>query len=356
MKAKVFTLISLICLLTVSAFAQPPQSYPITDTNPLNMNGLQIGYGLNSEEVKAVSDKGDFSRFSVKFYVTNTTGEAKLILRNNGFNLFGNDVSPQIAQYTCTNATGARLTSKTALLEAPAARIIAAVEDKDPGSNKTVINKRLVDIGFWIRPGETISTNEIMIVPLNQKPNMTVTYLWNTGIPASATIAQNAYPAGPPPGYGQPGYQDPSQGYQAPQMQNYPPAAPAYYTIRNNFRSTYLVSNSQAISCTNANLSQAVAQWYIAPFNGSPTQVQIKNVFYGTYLNSGKPGPVDPSNNNKFAGSVWFIEHIPNSQFVRLKNVGNDTYLNVETGSLQSTTIQPDATSSQWLLEGHQQQ
>ena len=72
------------------------------------------------------------------------------------------------------NATGARLTSKRLTLQAPACNVMAVVEDKDCNSNKTVQNKRLANIGYWIRPGETIHADVIVIVPLN--------------VPATATL------------------------------------------------------------------------------------------------------------------------------------------------------------------------
>ncbi len=113
----------IICLLAVFAFAVPlhaqqqQQVFDVTDTQPAELNGLSMGYHINSEEVKAVSDKGNFSRFSVKFFVTNTSPESKIILYRTGFILL-NEISPYIVQFDVLNATGARFTSKQATLQA----------------------------------------------------------------------------------------------------------------------------------------------------------------------------------------------------------------------------------------------
>ena len=174
------TLLLLICAIAVcTPGTQAQQTYHVTDTHPAVVNGLEMGFSVKSKEEKSVGDKGNFSRYALRFYITNTTSEAKLILYKQGLNLLGN-VSDQLVQFNCKNATGARLTTKSALLNAEPCMLAAMVEDKECGSNKVVKNKRMVQVGFWIKAGQTISTDGIVIVPLNQQPDVDAVFLGNS--------------------------------------------------------------------------------------------------------------------------------------------------------------------------------
>lgn len=169
--------LSLLLTFTITCnflFAQ--NTFDVTDSLPVTLNGLKMGYTILKEEEKEVGSKGNFSRFVISFYVTNITNEAKIFLHKSGWSI-GNDISPEVARFDCSNATGARLTAKTVTLQASACNILAIVEDKDCASNKTIKNKRFVDIGYWIKAGETLTSRQIMIVPLNEKPVVKVTFL-----------------------------------------------------------------------------------------------------------------------------------------------------------------------------------
>ena len=96
-----------VVLLQLNLVAQEPLT--LTDDAPVTVNGLQAGYTLTSETEKEVGNKGDFSRFQVEFYVTNTSTEAKIILHRQGFTIGGNGVSSNIVQFRCSNATGVNL-------------------------------------------------------------------------------------------------------------------------------------------------------------------------------------------------------------------------------------------------------
>src|SRR6185369_13652820 len=96
------------------------------------------------------------------------------------------------------NATGARLTVKEATLQAHPCIMDAIVEDKDCTTGKVVQNKRPVNIGYWIRPGETIAGNSIVIVPLNQKPDMTATLFPINNAPVVSTFGPGAAGNGDP--------------------------------------------------------------------------------------------------------------------------------------------------------------
>lgn len=330
----------IICLFAVFAFAVPlhaqqqQQVFDVTDTQPAELNGLSMGYHINSEEVKAVSDKGNFSRFSVKFFVTNTSPESKIILYRTGFILL-NEISPYIVQFDVLNATGARFTSKQATLQANPCTVFAQVDDKDQRDpSKTVKNKRFVDIGYWIKSGETISTTAIFIVPLNEKPKVTATYLMNQGSPVGTVLNTQNIGVPPPPPAASFGF---NRG--------------AFYAIRNSWKGTYIDNRTGFLTTNNTDQTHVILQWEILPVNGTNYYI-IKGKGLFSCLSSGKPGTVELSNNNQYAGSMWYIEPVPNSDRVRIRNVGNNTYLNMESGALQSTAIWDDAESSRWVLEG----
>jgi uncharacterized protein with beta-barrel porin domain len=58
-------------LIQLNLFAQEPLS--VTDESPVTVNGLKAGYSITNETEKEVGSKGNFSRFQVQFYVTNTS-------------------------------------------------------------------------------------------------------------------------------------------------------------------------------------------------------------------------------------------------------------------------------------------
>ena len=72
----------LVCLAMVGIVRgqQHPQAINITDTTPAIFNGLQMGFSILKQSEKEVGKKGNFSRYSLRFYVTNTTGEAKILM------------------------------------------------------------------------------------------------------------------------------------------------------------------------------------------------------------------------------------------------------------------------------------
>ena len=57
--------------------AQP--FFPVTDSAPALVNGLQAGYIITGESEKEVGKKGNFSRYKVRFYITNTTSETRVL-------------------------------------------------------------------------------------------------------------------------------------------------------------------------------------------------------------------------------------------------------------------------------------
>jgi hypothetical protein len=167
----------LLCMgCFTNSFAQA-QAYDVTESSPVTINGLTMGYNIKNAEEKEVGSKGDFSRYSIEFYVTNSSPDPKILLYREGWNNNGvpND---QLAQFNCLNATGARFTSKFAIISAAPCSVMALVDDKDC-TGKVIQNKRFVQIGSWIRAGQTITTSAIVIVPLHDRPAMQVQYMAN---------------------------------------------------------------------------------------------------------------------------------------------------------------------------------
>lgn len=159
-------------LLLVTAHVHAQQSADVTEENPYEENGLKLGFNILNESIKEVGDKGNFSRYEISFYVTNASGAAKLILFSPGISKTDDDYGmQQVAHFDCLNATGARLTSKGAAVNAKALYVTAKEERKNC-DGKYVTEKNKVQIGYYIGAGQTISIKEIIIVPLNEKPKI----------------------------------------------------------------------------------------------------------------------------------------------------------------------------------------
>ena len=163
MKSRYILLISFAVTMTSKGYAQ--QGFPVTDQQPVVIDGLSCGYKIKSLETKTVSDKGDFSRYSISFFVRNISDRPRVLPFRPGTNGM-NGVADNLVQFNCLNATGARLTSKYAVIKAPPYNVYQ--------------NGRLVKMGYGIMPGQTVSVDEIMIVPLNDPLNMLAFYIGNS--------------------------------------------------------------------------------------------------------------------------------------------------------------------------------
>ena len=144
---------------------------PITDSAPALVNGLRAGYIITGESEKEVGKKGNFSRYKLRFYITNTTGEIRVLREWANPNQSG----ALLVRFSCLNATGARLTSTACSLSASAFTGEEWVDSKD-AHGKNIKIKKVINLGYGIRPGETISANTIMIVPLDQRPAITAMF------------------------------------------------------------------------------------------------------------------------------------------------------------------------------------
>ena len=325
-------------LLCGKILAQQVPAYPVTDQQPVNIDGLELGYIIKSTEVKAVGDKGNFSRYSVKFYVANKSGQSKIILYKQGLNLL-NNVNDQLAQFTCLNATGARLTSKSALLSANPCNIQALVDDVDPRTNKTVKNRRPVQIGYWIKAGETISADEILITPLNEVPNMQVAYLGNAlqptasaGMGMQANVAPQGYQPPPPP------------------VQSAPVNLNGFVKIKNLSNNTYINNQAGPPQSTPIDANWWSAQWQLVPVANS-NLFNIKNRWRNNFIDTDK-GYVVVSGNTGNKTCMWEMVNTNDPNVFSFRNAQTGGFLCIaKTGTLIISKDPANNVSSGWLLE-----
>ena len=323
----------LILFLLVINKSWAQQAYPVTDTQPLQMNGLEIGYIIKSQEVKTVGDKGDFSRYAVKFYVTNTTNWAKIIFYRDGPDILGN-VSAQLVRFNCLNATGARFTSNTAILNAEPCKVLALVDDRDGNANKIVQNKRWVQIGYWIKPGQTISADEIVIVPLNDRPHVEVLY-----------FADQSQPAVPVP------YTGTGAGY-IPQNDPQPTliTSQEFLKIRNTANNTYINNQTGPPNSTTIDNGWWSAQWKFIPVNGT-SYFSIKNRWKLNFIDIDR-GYVVLSETYQPQNCMWSMEPTRDPAIFRIRNAQTGGYLCIaSSGKLILSANAVNDPSSAWQLE-----
>lgn len=338
-KTFVLALVVLLLLFLLTTVVKAQQAFNVTDTQPALVDGLTIGYNIKSAEVKAVGDKGNFSRYSINFYVTNTSSQAKIILYKEGWNILGN-VSDQLVQFNCLNATGARMTSKEATLSAVPCNVLALVDDKDCSSNKTTQSKRFVQIGYWIKSGQTISATAIMICPLNERPNVQAVYLANQLQPSASAGVGYPVDSNQPQDQGQYNQPPPPQAAIIPQ---------GFNKVRNTFNNSYINIESGAPKSSVIEAQWLSARWQIMPIPGTHF-VNIKNKWKGTYLGV-EQGGLAVEVDGKLPQSMWLMESTPNNAF-RFKNAQTNGRLCTMGGDqLAVSNDRKTEFSSEWVIE-----
>ncbi len=315
----------LFALIISRSWAQ--QTYPVTDSTPLLINGLQIGYHIKSQEIKAVSNKGDFSRYSISFYVTNTANVPLIIPYRDGWNRPGNTFD-LLVKFLILNATGARLTSRFALINAAPYKTYTFVSERDPQSNRFIQVKRLTQVGYWVQAGQTIAVDEIVIVPLNQLPNVQAIY-----------FANPAAPVAPPQYVDNPGF--------APN--NAPPSVnmQGFLRFKNLFNNTYInIQTGPPLSST-INNGWWSAQWQLTPVPGT-SYFNIKNRWKGNFIDTNN-GYIVISGNPQSQGSMWAMEATQEVNVFRIKNAQTGGYLGLANNNL--ILVNNNDPGSAWRLE-----
>jgi ricin-type beta-trefoil lectin protein len=316
-----------IAFLFLQKFVSGQQVLPVTDSMPAIDEGLKAGYEISGASEKEVGDKGNFSRFKLRFYVINTSNQAKLILLKPTNSIFSSTVSPELVRFKCSNATGARFTNKEATLAAKPCIVDALVDDADPSSGKTVQKKKPANIGYWIKPGETISSNCIMIVPLNERPNMTVTFFPNTGS-MGGTVINN------------------DNNFNNSQFANQRSAN--FVRIKNFATNSYLHNQDGPVACSAIDNNWWSAQWEMIPVSGT-NYYQIRNRSKNNFIT------VENSNmltdNGQSASAMWFIEEIGSTRTYSIKNAANNLSLVFQNGVLKTMTVLGTQSYAQWIIE-----
>ena len=326
---------SYILLLLVGIFftgsLSAQQRFTVTDRSPAIVDGLEMGYTVKSKEEKTVGDKGNFSRYALRFYITNTTQQEKIILYKQGLNVLGN-VSDELVQFNCLNATGARLTTKSAILNATACNVLAQVDETDCNTKKTIKSKRFVQIGYSIKAGQTISTDGVVIVPLNEPPNVQAVYQANSLQPvASASVGMQ-------PDNSQPIQQPPTGG-----------AVGSYKKIKNLGSNTYINVETGILRCSAIQGDWWSAQWDVAPIPGSG-YYSIRNRWKGHYIATER-GSLAMATNTALQGSGWVLEPTREANTFRIKNAEAGSYLSVISGQITVTAGNSNGNSTVWVLE-----
>lgn len=165
------TLATLVTGLCLSAATLAQTAYDIAENQPTSLNGVEYGFTVRNERKKDVGDKGTFERYEITIYATNKSGCTKLFFPKQ--TIFGQQNTDLLAQFDCLNATGARFTSKSGNVRAQPFYVPYTTSTKT-ADGKTVNNTIQVQAGYWLRNGETVSSELVLIVPDGEAPRLKV--------------------------------------------------------------------------------------------------------------------------------------------------------------------------------------
>ena len=309
----------LILLLGESAMAQ--QGFPVTDQQPVVIEGLSCGYRIKSLETKQVSDKGNFSRYSISFFVKNVSNGPRILPYRTGPNGLPG-ASDNLVQFNCLNATGYRLTSKYAVIKAPPYNYYQ--------------NGGWTKMGFAIMPGQTVSVDEVMIVPLNEPLNMLVFY-----IGYSQQLVPLTAMAGAPP----------------PPMPSAPPAPPqplpvlnpqTFYQIKNGFFNTFLNIQTGVVNSSTIQNGWWSAQWQVIQIPGS-NFYEIKNRWKSSFIDTER-GYITMAPTDQSPGCQWTLEPF-NGNLVKIKNVQTGQYLSIAANQIRLSQGFNNEAALGWLIQ-----
>jgi hypothetical protein len=298
-----------------------PKAFDLTDSTPVLYNGLKAGYTIKDESEKSVGKKGDFSRYKIYFYLTNVGSEAKIMYRNLDFSGHSGPINNAMALFKCNNATGARFTNKMATMELQACKIQGMVETKECGSDKTIQSNQLVDIGYWIKPGETVSKTYPMIVPLGEKPNVTVTFYPEVGNQTGTLMNGNSQPV----------------------------TAQNFVHIKNMLSNNYLHVQNGPLNCSSIDNEWWSAQWELVPVPGS-NNFQIRNRWKNNFICSNSNGLI--TNDGQSPAAIWMIQESSTSNMFYIKNTSDNARLYLDNGILKlSNSFIYNDNASKWIIE-----
>ncbi len=145
----------MIMLITFSTNAQA--QYKLTKDSILTINDLEYGYTITN-----IQSKADYERYEIRFFVRNA-GCSKYISKNAN-TLFNGKEANSVADFSCINATGKRLTNKGKSLSASAWYLTINESMSKELAGKTI------QVGYIFRKGENITGTEVILTPKGELP------------------------------------------------------------------------------------------------------------------------------------------------------------------------------------------
>ncbi len=150
----------------------------ISTTKSTIIDDVEYGFIVNNESTKGAGGK-DMSRYEVTLYAKNSSNCLKMFLFEKKTFLAGStSAENDLVRFDCVNATGQRLTSKGGTVEARPFYTNAKVSIKG-NDGKTVVQDLKVQIGYALKPGESVSKSVIFLVPLGEQPKIQVRPIFN---------------------------------------------------------------------------------------------------------------------------------------------------------------------------------
>ncbi len=161
-----YTLTLLALLFSFNLFAQE-----LTENEKFNSGGMDFWYKITNAQ-----EKDDYSRYEVTVFCKNSS-EGMIfkapVVSSGAYVRY----DKYIATFNCLNATGKRLTSKSAIVELKDLTVPFSDTQKDCVTNKNVTQLRYIKAGSVLNPGETVSRSVIFITPKGEKPSISLTIL-----------------------------------------------------------------------------------------------------------------------------------------------------------------------------------
>jgi hypothetical protein len=308
-------------LLQSNLFAQ--QNISLSDSMPAVSEGLKAGYDITAHRKKEVVTK-EVSADIDPFYVTNTSSQAKLILHGQmpqySVGLFHPSWSLQMQQ--CHRS---RLTNKGVALSAKPCIVIDAHWWMKwicfQPFNK---NQRILDTGL---NRASISANTIMIVPLNERPSVTVIFF-----PGGSSMGATAI-NGTNTSYGSQYAEQSSSGF---------------VRVKNFANNSYLNNQNGPLNCSAVDPNWWSAQWEMVPVSGT-NYYQIRNRWKNSFISTENSALL--SDNGQGINAMWFLEEIGSTHTYSIKNAANNASLVFQNGVLRTTTVFGTQSYAQWIIE-----
>jgi hypothetical protein len=167
MKISLLLALGITCITRLAA----QQVVDLEENKPYTYNGLDYGFYVTNEGSKEVKGES-YDRYELNLYVTNKSGCIKMFpLRLGQSGQLNDNDGYVVAEFNCKNATGKRLTAKSGKVEAtPWYSQVKVDPAQVSGTNNGMVNAQ---IGYAIKPGQTLTRRIIVIVPRGERPKLT---------------------------------------------------------------------------------------------------------------------------------------------------------------------------------------